>query len=88
MLGMETKENQRKAQFENEHPSMLRRRAIDQLAIGSTILLWGSLLALKQVGIIDKNVSTWPFPLTLFGVLLVVGGIYRLYKSRCLSVKT
>jgi len=85
---METKENQRNAQFENEHPSKLRRRAIDHLAIGSTILLWGSLLALKQVGIIDKNVSTWPFPLTLFGVLLVAGSIYRLHKSRYLPVRT
>jgi hypothetical protein len=88
MFGMETKEDQRNAQFENEHLSKLRRGAIDQLGIGSTVLLWGSLLALKQVGIIDKNVSTWPFPLTLFGVLLVAGGIYRVYRSRCLSVKT
>jgi hypothetical protein len=82
---MEIKENQRNAQFENEQPSKLWRRAIDQLGIGSIILLWGSLLALKQVRIIDKNVSTWPFPLTLFGVLLVAGGIYRLHKSRYLS---
>jgi hypothetical protein len=79
---METGENQHDAQLENEHPSKLRRRAIDQLAIGSIILLWGSLLALKQVGIIEKSVSTWPFPLTAFGVLLVAGGIYRLSRSR------
>ena len=39
---METKENQRDTQLENEHRSRLRRRAIDQLAIGSIILLWGS----------------------------------------------
>jgi hypothetical protein len=79
---METGENQHDTQLENEHPSKLRRRAIDQLAIGSMILLWGSLLALKQVGIIEKSVSTWPFPLTAFGVLLVAGGIYRLSRSR------
>jgi hypothetical protein len=82
---METKESQRNLQLENEHPSKLRRRAIDQLAIGSIILLWGSLLALKQVGMIDKNVSTWPFPLTAFGILLIAGGIYRLHRSRSLS---
>jgi len=78
---METGENHHDTQLENEHPSKLRRRAIDQLAIGSIILLWGSLLALKQVGIIEKSVSTWPFPLTAFGVLLVAGGIYRLSRS-------
>jgi hypothetical protein len=79
---MKAGENQRDGRFENEQSSRLRRRAIDQLAIGSIILLWGSLLALKQVGIIEKNVSTWPFPLTAFGILLVIGGIYRLSRSR------
>jgi hypothetical protein len=79
---MEAQENQSNRQLENEHSSKLRRRAIDQLAIGSIILLWGSLLTLKQVGIIDKNVSTWPFALTAFGILLVAGGIKRLSRSR------
>jgi hypothetical protein len=79
---MKAGENQRDEQLENEHPSKLRRRAIDQMAIGSIILLWGSLLTLKQVGIIEKNVSTWPFALTAFGILLVIAGIYRLSRSR------
>jgi hypothetical protein len=79
---METKEDKRDTQLENEHLHRLRSRAIDQLAIGSVILLWGVLLTLKQVGIIDKNVSTWPTVLTAFGVLLVAGGIHRLSRSR------
>jgi hypothetical protein len=79
---VETGENQHDTQLENEHASKLRRRAIDQLAIGSVALLWGSLLALKQVGMIEKSVSTWPFPLTAFGVLLIAGGVYRLSRSR------
>ncbi|MCJ7422729.1 hypothetical protein MUP01_00460 [Candidatus Bathyarchaeota archaeon] len=79
---MEAGEKQRHRRLENEHPSKLRRRAIDQLAIGFIILLWGSLLTLKQVGIIEKNVSTWPFALTAFGILLVAGGIHRLNRSR------
>jgi hypothetical protein len=79
---MKAEERQQDGQLENEHPSRLRRRAFDQLAIGSIILLWGSLLALKQVGTIDKNVSTWPFALTAFGILLVAGGIYRLSRPR------
>ena len=79
---MKTGENQRASQLENERTSKLRSRAINQLAIGSIILLWGSLLILKQVGIIEKNVSTWPIALTAFGVLLVASGIYRMKRSR------
>jgi len=72
---MEGKENR-------EHVNRLRRRAIDQFAIGLVILLWGSLLTLKQAGIIDKTVSTLPFLLTAFGILLVIGGIYKLSIAR------
>jgi hypothetical protein len=78
---VEAQENQSKRRLDNEHPSKLRRRVFDQLAIGSIILLWGSPLTLKQVGIIDKNVSTWPFALTAFGILLVAGGIHKLSRS-------
>lgn len=56
-----------------------KQRAINQLAIGFIIILWGGLLALKQVGIIQKDVSTWPFVFVASGILLVIGGIYRLY---------
>lgn len=64
-----------------------RLKAIDQMAIGSILILWGSLLALKQVGIIAKDVSTWPFVFVAFGTLLVLGGIYRLYAGKQLPVK-
>jgi hypothetical protein len=73
---------------ENDYVGKLRRHAIDQLAIGSMVLLWGCLLALKQVGIIDKSLSIWPFPFTLLGILLVAGGIYRLQRSRSMSETT
>jgi hypothetical protein len=79
---MKAGENQPDVQVENKYLSKLRRRAMDQLAFGSIIVLWGGLLALKQVGIIDRNVSTWPFALTAFGILLVAGGIYRLSRLR------
>ena len=65
-----------------DHTSKLRRRAIDQLAIGGLILLWGSLLILKQVGIIQKNVSTLPIIMAAFGLLLVLGSINRLNRSK------
>ena len=65
-----------------DHTSKSRRRANDQMAIGGLILLWGSLLILKQVGIIEKNVSTLPIIMAAFGLLLVLGGINRLSRSR------
>lgn len=77
---MNAGENQPDGQIENEARRILRNRAIDQLAFGSLILLWGSLLALKETGIIQKNVSTWPFPLAAFGILLVVSGVYKLSR--------
>jgi hypothetical protein len=67
---------------EEDHTSKLRRKAIDQMAIGGLILLWGSLLILKQVGIIEKSVSTLPAMTAAFGGLLVIGGISRLSRSR------
>ena len=56
-----------------------KRGAINQLAIGFIIVLWGGLLTLKQVGIIQKDVSTWPFVFMTFGTLLIIGSVYRLY---------
>jgi len=79
---MKAEENQRDKQIRNEHSSKLRRHAINQVSIGFVILLWGSLLILKQVGMIDKNVSTWPFPLAAFGILLIAGGVYKLSRSQ------
>jgi len=79
---MKTAQNQLDRQLESEHLGKMRKRAIDQLAYGSIILLWGSLLALRQVGIIQKNISTWPFPLTAFGMLLVAASIYKLSRPR------
>jgi len=52
---------------------------INRLGIGSIIIMWGSLLTLKAVGMIDGNVGTWPFAFTAFGILFVFGGIYRCY---------
>jgi hypothetical protein len=79
---MKAGENQPDGQIENEARTKLRNRAIDQLAFGSLILLWGSLLVLKEAGIIQKNVSTWPFPLAVFGILLIASGIHRLSRPR------
>ena len=66
-------------QYRLSEDKLYALRAINRLAIGAIIILWGSLLALKQVGIIEKDVSTWPFAFVAFSILLVFGGIYRLY---------
>jgi hypothetical protein len=55
-----------------------RLRIINRVSIGSILILWGSLLALRQFGIIEKDVSTLPFAFVAFGILLIFGGIYRL----------
>jgi hypothetical protein len=60
---------------------------VNRLGIGFIIIIWGSLLALRTIGIIDSNVSTWPFAFTAFGILLVFGGIFR-YHFRNRSIGT
>jgi hypothetical protein len=65
-----------------DHMSTLRRRAIDQMAFGSLILLWGVLLILRQIGILDRNMSTLPIIMAAFGLLLFLGGINRLNRSK------
>lgn len=57
-----------------------RKSGINQLAFGSIVFVWGSLLVLKQVGII--SVSTLPFVFTAFGALFVVSGAIKLSGSR------
>jgi len=61
---------------EDKHRRTLR--AIDRLAIGLFIFLWGVLLPLQQTGILQENVSIWPYALIYFGILVAVGGILRL----------
>jgi len=65
-----------------EEKTRTRNSGINHLAFGSIILLWGILLVLKQIGIIDESVSTWPFAITAFGALLVAAGVIKLTISR------
>jgi hypothetical protein len=59
-----------------------RNSGINHLASGSIIFVWGILLLLQQVGTIDRNANTWPFPFAAFDALLVVTGIIKLCRSR------
>jgi len=67
----------------NEDKRRLTLRAIDRLAIGLFISLWGALLLLQQAGIVQENVSIWPYALIYFGILVAVGGILRLNGWIC-----
>jgi hypothetical protein len=63
-----------------EEKTRTRKSGINQLAFGSIVFVWGTLLVLKQVGII--TVSTLPLVFTAFGALLVVSGGVKLSISR------
>jgi|GEM_PF-2094878 hypothetical protein len=84
---MKEEEIHRHGQNRSERQSKLKRRALNQLAYGFLILLWGSLLIMKEAGIIARNVSTWPIPLAAFGLLLIAGGVYRLSTFRASECK-
>lgn len=62
----------------NEDKRRRTLRGIDRLAIGLFIFLWGAFLLLQQAGIVQENVSMWPYALIYFGILVAVGGISRL----------
>jgi hypothetical protein len=62
----------------NEDKRRRTLRGIDRLAIGLFISLWGAFLLLQQAGIVQENVSMWPYALIYFGILVAVGGILRL----------
>jgi len=65
-----------------ENKTETRNSGTNRLAFGSLISGWGFLLVLEQVGVVDGNLSTWPFAFTAFGALLVVSGIIKLNRSR------
>ena len=54
-------------------------RVLNRLGLGSILFGWSTLLALKEFGVIAKDISTLPYLLVTFGILLVIGGFYRLH---------
>ena len=52
------------------------------LAIGAIILLWGAIMLLQQpgIGLIDQDMSPWPFAVIIFGVLILIGALYGLSR--------
>jgi uncharacterized membrane protein YvbJ len=52
--------------------------AIVGIAIGVIIVLAGLIIVLQQENIISTTVSIWPLALIIFGVLIVIGALYRM----------
>jgi len=64
-----------------------RNSGINYLAFGSIIFAWGILLLLKQAGMINNDMSTWPFAFTAFGVWLIVAGAIKLNRSEHIEIE-
>jgi len=52
--------------------------AIVGIAIGAIILLWGTFWLAQQLGWIAEKPEVWPIALIIFGLLIVLGALYRL----------
>lgn len=67
---------------ENECFGLPHGGAFVAAAIGAIILIWGLILILQQLDIISAAVDWWPIALLIFGVLIIVGAIYRMQRRR------
>lgn len=47
------------------------------LVIGIIIVLAGSIWLLQQANLIPATVEIWPFVVIIFGILIVVGALYK-----------
>jgi hypothetical protein len=52
--------------------------AIMGITVGLIILLWGFVWLAQQIGVISPTMEVWPIAAIIFGILLVIGAIYRL----------
>jgi len=50
------------------------------MVIGIIIVLWGLIWIMQQTGLISAEISVWPFAIILFGLLMVIGAIFRLQR--------
>jgi len=78
--GTYVSQRQERRRAENECFGLPYGGAIFGIAIGVIILLWGSFWLAQQVGWIEKIPEIWPFALIIFGLLIVLGALYRLSR--------
>jgi len=71
---------ERRRKYEEECFGIPRGGAIVGLAIGIIILLAGGIWLLQQAQLIPKTVEVWPFAVITFGILIIVGVLYRLRR--------
>jgi uncharacterized membrane protein YvbJ len=63
--------------YENECFGIPHGGAIVGAAIGLIILLAGVIIILQQEDLIPATVDIWPIVLIVFGVLILVGALFR-----------
>jgi uncharacterized membrane protein YvbJ len=63
--------------YEDECFGIPHGGAIVGMTIGLIIVLAGFIIILQQENLIAANVSLWPFVLIIFGVLILVGALFR-----------
>ena len=51
--------------------------AIVGLAIGIIILIWGFIWIMQELRLIPQTVEIWPIAAIIFGILLIIGALYR-----------
>jgi len=54
--------------------------AILGIAIGVIILLWGFFWLAQQTGLITQTPELWPIAIIIFGILILLGALYRLSR--------
>jgi hypothetical protein len=66
--------------YEAECFGMPHGGAIVILAIGVIIVFAGLIAILQQADLIAKNVDVWPFAVIVFGILILIGALYRMSR--------
>jgi len=66
--------------YEDECFGIPHGGAIVIAAIGLIILLGGLIIILQQEHAISSNVNVWPFVLIIFGVLILLGALFRIRR--------
>jgi len=63
---------------ENECFGLPHGGIIVGLAIGVIILLWGAFWFAREAGWLARTPEIWPIAVIIFGLLIVLGALYRL----------
>lgn len=76
----EERERYYRRRYESECFGLPHGGTIVGIAIGAIILLAGMIVILQQTGTISTTVDIWPFVLIIFGILILIGALYRMNR--------